>query len=112
MIQHTDPVPDTFDIVVIGTGSADEPLAGELARAGRSVLAIEDALVGGECAFLACIPSKTLLLAAHQHRLRTGPRGSIEPDPEAYAKAVALRDRTSYHRDDSAEAKDLEKDGV
>jgi pyruvate/2-oxoglutarate dehydrogenase complex dihydrolipoamide dehydrogenase (E3) component len=103
---------DSFDVVVIGTGSAGQPLAAELVRAGRSVLAIEDALVGGECAFLACIPSKAMLLAARRHRLKVGPRGSTEPNPAAYAQAVAVRDRTSHYRDDSGEARELEKNGV
>src|SRR5690349_3349713 len=103
---------DEFDVVVIGTGSAGQPLAAELARAGRAVLAIEAGLVGGECAYLACIPSKAMLLAAGRHRARTGPAGSTEPDPAAYAGAVAVRDHTTRNRDDSVEATDLEKDGV
>ena len=106
------PLPIEFDVVVIGTGSAGKPLAGELARAGRSVLAIEQALVGGECAHLACIPSKAMLLSARRHRARTGPGGSSTPDRAAYAEAVANRERTTRHRDDSGEATDLEKDGV
>jgi pyruvate/2-oxoglutarate dehydrogenase complex dihydrolipoamide dehydrogenase (E3) component len=103
---------DEFDIVVIGTGSAGQPLAAELARAGRAVLAIEAGLVGGECAYLACIPSKAMLLAAERHRARIGSPGSTEPDPAAYAGAVAVRDQTTRNRDDSAEATALEKDGV
>jgi pyruvate/2-oxoglutarate dehydrogenase complex dihydrolipoamide dehydrogenase (E3) component len=120
---------DEFDVVVIGTGSAGKPLAGELARAGRSVLAIEQALVGGECAYLACIPSKALLLAArrqrdqpgqdHQHSQpdqhsqqlsEPGPRSG--PDRAAFAAAVAARDRSTGHRDDSHALTALEKDGV
>src|SRR5690242_12078230 len=92
---------DEFDIVVIGTGSAGQPLAAELARAGRSVLAIEAGLVGGECAYLACIPSKAMLLAARRHRARTGPAGSTEPNPAAYEGAVAVRDHLTRNRDDS-----------
>jgi pyruvate/2-oxoglutarate dehydrogenase complex dihydrolipoamide dehydrogenase (E3) component len=104
--------PGEFDVVVIGTGSAGKPLAVELARAGRSVLAVEDSLVGGECAYLACIPSKAMLLAARRHRDRTGAGASAVPDPAAYAEAVTVRDRTTRHRDDSAAATDLEKEGV
>jgi pyruvate/2-oxoglutarate dehydrogenase complex dihydrolipoamide dehydrogenase (E3) component len=114
--QPTDDQPtddqDEFDAVVIGTGSAGKPLAGELARAGWSVLAVEQALVGGECAYLACIPSKAMLLSAREHRARVGPAGSSTPDRAAYAAAVANRDRTTRNRDDSGEADDLEKDGV
>jgi dihydrolipoamide dehydrogenase len=53
--------PEHFDVVVIGTGPGGRAVAPELAAAGRSVAVIEDELVGGECPFWACIPSKTLL---------------------------------------------------
>ena len=98
--------------MVIGTGSAGKPLAAELAKAGRSVLAIEQGLVGGECAYTACVPSKAMLLAARRHRRRTGRTGSVEPDQVGYSRAVAGRDQTTGHRDDSGKATDLEKDGV
>ena len=103
---------ETTDVVVIGTGSAGKPLAGELARAGVSVLAVEDALVGGECPHLACIPSKALLLAARRYRERVGPVGGRRPDPAGFAAAVALRDRITQHRDDTRHLTGLEKDGV
>jgi dihydrolipoamide dehydrogenase len=103
---------EEYDVVVIGTGSAGKPLAAELARAGRSVLAIEQGLVGGECAYVACIPSKAMLLAARRHRRRTGRTGSAEPDQVGYSRAAAGRDQTTGHRDDTGKATDLEKDGV
>jgi pyruvate/2-oxoglutarate dehydrogenase complex dihydrolipoamide dehydrogenase (E3) component len=53
-----------FDIIVIGAGPAGETAAGELARRGRSVAIVERELVGGECAFYACMPSKALLRPA------------------------------------------------
>jgi pyruvate/2-oxoglutarate dehydrogenase complex dihydrolipoamide dehydrogenase (E3) component len=106
------PALEEYDVVVIGTGSAGKPLAAELARAGRSVLAIEQGLVGGECAYVACVPSKAMLLAARRHRRRTGRTGSTEPDQVGYSRAAAGRDQTTGHRDDSAKATDLEKDGV
>src|SRR4051812_3014794 len=51
----------SFDVIVIGAGPAGEVVAGRLGEAGREVALIEDRLVGGECSFWACMPSKALL---------------------------------------------------
>jgi len=52
---------DRFDVIIIGTGVGGEAAAGRLLAAGRRVALIERELIGGECAYWACIPSKTLL---------------------------------------------------
>jgi dihydrolipoamide dehydrogenase len=59
---------DRFDFVVIGAGAAGEAAANAALEAGRTVAVIERELVGGSCAFWACVPSKALLHAATQHR--------------------------------------------
>jgi dihydrolipoamide dehydrogenase len=55
------PGTDTFDVVVIGAGPAGETAAGRCADAGFSVAIVERELVGGECSYWGCIPSKTLI---------------------------------------------------
>lgn len=53
-----------FDVIVIGMGPGGEDVAGQLATAGLSVLGVESHLVGGECPYYGCIPSKMIIRAA------------------------------------------------
>ena len=50
-----------FDVVVIGAGAAGEVTAGRLGERGVSVAIVEQGLVGGDCSYYACMPSKALL---------------------------------------------------
>src|SRR2546427_12398271 len=50
-----------FDVVCLGGGVAGEAIAGELQGSGLSIAVVERELVGGECPYWGCIPSKTLL---------------------------------------------------
>lgn len=107
-----------FDVVVLGGGSAGEWIWSQLP--GRSVAVVEAGRVGGECPFVACMPSKALLRSAHVRRLSAAAHlyGAVaEPleldDPAAaFAAAVARRDRISEGRDDSQKAADLTRSGA
>ena len=67
-----------FDVVVIGAGAAGEVAAGRLGEHGLSVAIVEHSLVGGDCSYYACMPSKALLRPvelADEVRARARPRG-------------------------------------
>ena len=104
---------------VPGTGGAAHVRVG-IADSGRSAVLIERLRVGGECPFVACIPSKAMLASARarQQARRLTDLGaaaqpvSLDPDPEAYAAAVRRRDKLSAYRDDSGKAASIQACGV
>ncbi len=95
------------DVIIIGLGSAGEALAGSLADAGLDVVGFEPSLIGGECPYLACMPSKSMLHDAHD--TARSPDRSLE---SRWSDAVRHRDEVAEQRNDTAHAADLEDRGV
>ena len=52
---------ESYDVIVIGTGPIGQTIADRARAAGLSVAAVERELVGGECSYWACVPSKAML---------------------------------------------------
>jgi pyruvate/2-oxoglutarate dehydrogenase complex dihydrolipoamide dehydrogenase (E3) component len=99
---------ETFDVVVLGAGSAGEDIGRVLAGQGRRVALVEGGRVGGECPYVACMPSKAMLHSASVRAAQRDP----EEGAAAYRAAARRRDGIADHRDDSAAAQEQREAGV
>jgi dihydrolipoamide dehydrogenase len=100
-----------YDAIVLGAGPAGEVVAGKLADAGWKLAIVEKDLVGGECSYYACMPSKALLrpadVLAEAKRIPGVPVGDdAELDPSAI---LARRDQVIHNEDDSGQLPWLEE---
>jgi pyruvate/2-oxoglutarate dehydrogenase complex dihydrolipoamide dehydrogenase (E3) component len=95
------------DVVVIGLGPGGEYAAEELARAGLRVAGVENSLIGGECPYWGCVPSKMMIRAADlvaEGRRIPGMAGSSTVRPDWAPVAGRIRDEATDNWDDKVAA--------
>jgi dihydrolipoamide dehydrogenase len=102
---------DRFDVIIIGMGCGGDTAAGRLLAAGRRVAVIERELIGGECSYWACIPSKTLLRGP-EVRAEAGRAAGVATPALDWAGLRDYRDFMVRHLDDSAQVKGYEQAGA
>src|SRR5262245_3799114 len=104
----------SFDVIVIGAGPAGENVAGRCADRSLSVAIVERELVGGECSYWGCIPSKSLLRPGDVVAAAGRVPGAAEAitGPIAAAAALARRDAMTGGWDDAGQVPWLDSKGI
>jgi pyruvate/2-oxoglutarate dehydrogenase complex dihydrolipoamide dehydrogenase (E3) component len=93
----------TFDLIVLGLGPGGEELAHKTGSAGRAVLGIESRLVGGECPYFGCIPSKMIVRGADtlgESRRVNDLAGKASDEPDYARVARRIREEATDDWDD------------
>ena len=100
---------------MLGLGPGGEHVAIKLARAGLDVIGVEDRLVGGECPYYGCVPSKMMIAAAHviaDARKVADFGGTSRVEPDWATVAQRIRDEATDDWDDAVAVKRLEDSGA
>ncbi|HEV7205101.1 MAG TPA: NAD(P)/FAD-dependent oxidoreductase [Jatrophihabitans sp.] len=103
-----------FDLIVLGLGPGGEEVAGKVAEAGRPVLGVDPRLVGGECPYFGCIPSKMILRGADllgETRRVDGVAGHATAEPDFTPVADRIRDEATDDWDDTVAVERFERQG-
>ena len=106
---------NVFDVVVVGLGPGGEATAAELARAGLAVVGVDERLVGGECPYYGCIPSKMMIRASHvlaEGRRIAGLAGAADVRPDWGAVSDRIRDEATDDWNDQVAVDRLEDAGA
>src|SRR6202166_1921966 len=93
-----------YDVVVVGAGSTGENVAGRIVKGGLTCAVVENELVGGDCSYWACMPSKALLRSGQALRAALAVDGARQAVTGTIDSAAVLRRRdtfTSHWKDDS-----------
>jgi dihydrolipoamide dehydrogenase len=102
---------ERFDAIVIGMGPGGEVAADRLIEGGLKVAVVERGLIGGECAYWACIPSKTLLRPVEARAQAARAPGAGTPELN-WSEAAAHRDFMIRHLDDALQVRGYEQRGA
>jgi len=100
-----------YDALVLGAGPAGEVAVSRLSGQGLKVALVERDLVGGECGYWACIPSKTLLRPP-EARSEAGRAAGVAAPELSWPEVAAYRDTMIRHLDDSAQVSGYRDEGV
>src|SRR5829696_3055319 len=114
MTRVTETAENTYDVVVLGAGSTGENVADIVVRGGLTAALVESELVGGECSYWACMPSKALLRGTEvlaEARAVDGARQAVTGDQDV-AATLARRDSFTSHWDDSGQVEWVDGAGI
>ncbi|MGD9734040.1 MAG: NAD(P)/FAD-dependent oxidoreductase [Solirubrobacterales bacterium] len=104
-------MPERYDTIVIGAGPAGEVAVSRLSDAGMRTALVERELVGGECAYWACIPSKTLLRTVEVRAEAERTAGTSAP-AQSWPEIAAYRDFMVRELDDAGQVAGYREQGV
>jgi len=106
-------MPEKFDVIVIGGGTAGLVTASGCARLGRRVALIEKHLLGGDCLWTGCVPTKALVATAKlAHQMRNAAAYGLEPhepklSPRAIMESMREMRRITARHDDPVKFRNL-----